>query len=277
MKSTEYRVQSTDQISLSAKRSVSEMVCQQSGLSGEAGLPAIVGITGGIGSGKSTIARALAARGYAVYDCDKEAKRIIAENAEVQQKIIELLGEEAFTNPSAPSLERVKSSARSDCRRSSVELPGGEVSPVYNTAYVAERVFAEPELLERLNQIVHPAVKEDILQRSGPTATRSYSEAVLQAQPVLFIESAILYEAGLDEICDKIIVVEAPEEVRIERTIARDYNGEATEENINKVRARIQAQKAVSHQPSAISNLLVVNNDGKASIEELVTKITHWM
>ena len=76
----------------------------------------IIGITGGIGSGKSTIARALAARGYAVYDCDKEAKRIIAENKDVQQQIIALLGEEAF------------------------------IEGIYNTAYVAQRVFHEPEL-----------------------------------------------------------------------------------------------------------------------------------
>ena len=228
MKSTEYRVQSTDQISLSVKRSVSETVCQQSGLSGEAGLPAIVGITGGIGSGKSTIARALAARGYAVYDCDQ-----------VRKAIIGLLGTEAFT--------------------ASPEHP---FTGIYNTAYVAERVFAEPELLERLNQIVHPAVKRDILERSGHRAT-----------PVLFIESAILYEAGLDGICDKIIVVDAPEEVRIARTIQRDYHGEASDDNINKVRARIRAQKARRFQPSDISCQLVVQNDGKASIDELVAKI----
>ena len=74
-------------------------------------------------------------------------------------------------------------------------------------------------------------------------------------------------------------MVEAPEEVRIERTIQRDYNGEATEENINKVRARIQAQKAVCHQlgQTCLSSQLVVHNDGKRSIDELVTKITHWM
>ena len=90
-----------------------------------------------------------------------------------------------------------------------------------------------------------------------------------------FIESAILYEAGLDELCDRIIVVEAPEEVRIARTIQRDYRGEATEENIDKVRARIQAQKAVCHQPgqTCISPQRVVHNDGKVSIEELVSEI----
>ena len=223
----------------------------------------IIGITGGIGSGKSTIARALAARGYAVYDCDKEAKRIIAENKDVQQKIIELLGEEAFTNPSAPSLE---------------ERAGGEVSPIYNTSYVAQRVFAEPELLEKLNHIVHPAVKEDICQQALPAIYQqsglySVSAAVYQAKPVLFIESAILYEAGLDSLCDKIIVVEAPEDIRIARTIARDYHGDASPENINKVRARIRAQEARRFQPSDISCQLVVQNDGKASIDELVADI----
>ena len=235
MKSTEYRVQSTDQISLSAKRSVSETVCQQSGLSGAAGLSAIVGITGGIGSGKSTIARALAARGYAVYDCDKEAKRIIAENAEVQQKIIELLGEEAF-----------------------IEVPSDQVpsTKVYNTAYVAGKVFAKPELLEKLNGIVHPAVKEDILAKRPD-----------------FVESAILYEAGLDVLCDRIIVVEAPEEVRIERTIQRDYNGEATEENINKVRARIQAQKTSSPLHGGTERGFILINDGRKSIDELAEEI----
>ncbi len=195
----------------------------------------IIGITGGIGSGKSIIARALAARGYAVYDCDREAKRIIAENKDVQQQIIALLGSEAFVNG------------------------------VYNTSYVAQRVFAEPELLERLNQIVHPAVKEDILEK----------------QPD-FVESAILYEAGLDAICDKIFVIEAPEDIRIARAIARDYHGDASPENIDKVRARVRAQRpylSSIHSPlsgsdaSPLSNPTLVTNDGRKSIDELAEEI----
>ena len=190
----------------------------------------IIGITGGIGSGKSTIARALAARGYAVYDCDKEAKRIIAENRDVQQQIIALLGPEAFVNG------------------------------VYNTAYIAQRVFAEPELLEKLNHIVHPAVKEDILEK----------------QPD-FVESAILYEAGLDAICDKIFVIEAPEDIRIARTIARDYHGDASPENIDKVRARIRAQhdQSTIKRPCrvTINQSTILINDGRKSIEELAEEI----
>ena len=160
----------------------------------------IIGLTGGIGSGKSTIAQGLAQRGYAIYDCDREAKRIIAEDKAVQKAIIDLLGEDAFVNGT------------------------------YNTAYVAQRVFAEPELLQALNAIVHPAVAKDIKDRKG-------------SKELLFVESAILFDAGLASLCDKIIIIEAPEEVRIARTLARDYHNETTQENIDKVRARIRAQK----------------------------------
>ena len=100
----------------------------------------LIGITGGIGSGKSTIAHALAAQGYAVYDCDKEAKRIIAQDKDVQAAIIALLGEEAFRE--APS-DQVPS------------------TKVYNTAYVARRVFDEPELLDALNAVLSGMTAED--------------------------------------------------------------------------------------------------------------------
>lgn len=183
----------------------------------------IIGITGGIGSGKSTIARELANRGFAVYDCDREAKRIIAENKQVRQAIIGLLGPESF------------------------------IGETYNTAYVAQRVFSDASLLAKLNAIVHPAVQADILNK----------------QPD-FIESAILYEAGMNHLCDKIIVIEAPEEVRIARTIHRDYKGEATPDNIDKVRARINAQARHTGD-------LIINNDGTQSIAAIVAKITHWM
>lgn len=202
----------------------------------------IIGITGGIGSGKSTIARALAARGYAVYDCDKEAKRIITENKEVQRQIIALFGEESFVNGN------------------------------YNTQHISQCVFSSPqgrssEALKALNGIVHPAVKKDI--KNFSTAKSQFS--------IIFVESAILYESGIDQICDKIIVVEAPEEVRIARTITRDYGGDASPANINKIRARIHAQKEGCYPSSADRTLLTIHNDGKASIDEIVGKIIHWM
>ena len=220
----------------------------------------IIGITGGIGSGKSTIARELSQRGFAVYDCDREAKRIIAENKDVQAAIIQLLGPEAFR----------------DVQRDNVLC-----TKEYNTAYVAQRVFDDPALLQALNAIIHPAVKADILQRSGLTAQRSNSAAVQQAKPVcqaasvLFIESAILFEAGLDSICDKIMVIEAPEDMRIARTIARDYDGAATEENIDKVRARIRAQKSPAAQAPQ-GKIFTITNDGSLELSRVVDLVCHF-
>ena len=191
----------------------------------------IIGITGGIGSGKSTIAKELAKRGYSVYDCDREAKRIINSDPQVQKQIIALLGEEAF------------------------------IDGQYNTAYVSSRVFADSKLLEQLNGIIHPAVCEDI-KNSLP-----YREGM--GVGPFFIESAILFESGLNQLCDKIVVVDAPEDVRIARVIARDYNGNATEDNIAKVRARINAQQFSFAHHAALHIL----NDGQTPIKNLVDLI----
>ena len=181
----------------------------------------MIGITGGIGSGKSTIAQALRQRGFSVYDCDEEAKRIIVEDEAVRKAIVGLFGENAY------------------------------VDGRYNTAYVAQRVFEDGALREQLNAIVHPAVEQDIRVK----------------QPD-FVESAILYESGLDKMCAKVIVVDAPEEIRLARTLNRNYD----------VRARMRAQERVKSQESRVdSNTLLLCNDGKESIEALVEKITHWM
>ena len=209
----------------------------------------LVGITGGIGSGKSTIVQALAARGYAVYDCDREAKRIIVENEEVRKAIIALLGTEAF-----------------------VPSPQHPFTGSYNTSYVSQRVFAEPELLQQLNAIVHPAVKEEIRVQSSKVRVQNSEFSVL------FVESAILFEAGIDSLCDRIVVVDAPEEVRLQRTIARDYHGDATEEHINKVRARMRAQQfRPTDEQKATKKVLTIINDGRTSISDLANEIIQFI
>ena len=209
----------------------------------------LVGITGGIGSGKSTIVQVLAARGYAFYDCDREAKRIIVENAEVRKAIIALLGTEAF-----------------------VPSPQHPFTGSYNTFYVSQRVFAEPELLQQLNAIVHPAVKEEIRVQSSEVRVQNSEFSVL------FVESAILFEAGIDSLCDRIVVVDAPEEVRLARTIARDYHGDATEEHINKVRARMRAQQfRPTEEQKASKKVLTINNDGRTSISDLANEIIQFI
>lgn len=178
----------------------------------------LIGITGGIGSGKSTICRALAAAGYPVYDTDKEAKRIIVENPEVRSKMIALFGEDIYDED------------------------------VYYTDRVAAQVFADPEKLAALNAIVHPAVCADVRQWAN--------------EKEAFVESAILYSSGLADLCDKVVWVDAPEDIRIARTIRRDGT------NIDKVRARIRAQRDDRTRAD-----LIVNNDGNTNIKD----ITLWI
>ncbi len=189
----------------------------------------IIGITGGIGSGKSAISNQLRALGYAVYDSDREAKRLIHEHAWVREQIIELFGEEVF------------------------------VDNVYQTPLVAQRVFADPALLARLNAIVHPAVREDIVRRYMPTPNSDKA-----GDRLMFIECAILYEAGIDALCDKVVCVTAPEQVRLERVIQRDNS------NIEKVRARMRAQKAEEYEQRAD---IVLNNDGTTPLTTLCQEL----
>ncbi len=154
------------------------------------------GLTGGIGSGKTTAARMLALLGIPVYDSDRSAKRLMARDPEVIRRIRELLGDAAYRN-GAP-----------------------------DNAFIAERVFRDESLLTGLNNIVHPAVLKDYLK---------WTDAHRDA-PCTVIESAILLESGFARYVDKIIVVTAPEEIRIRRCMVRD---KADEEAI---RRRIEAQ-----------------------------------
>lgn len=184
----------------------------------------IIGITGGIGSGKSTIAKQLREMGYAVYDTDSEAKRLIVEDAGLRQQIEQLFGKEVYQDG------------------------------VYQTALVAQRVFADQSLLARLNAIVHPAVKADILR---------WAEN-MNHPTLCFVECAILYQAGFDTLCDKVVVVTAPEEVRLQRAVVRDHS------TIEKVRARMRAQEVEKDIERAD---LIVNNDGKTEITAICLQI----
>lgn len=142
----------------------------------------VIAITGGIGSGKTTIANLLRERNYPVYDTDAAGRKLQDEDAQVRAKIISLLGEKAYTGH---TLDR---------------------------SFVAAQVFADSGLLLALNAIVHPAVVADF---------KSW-KAGFDSQQLLFMECAVLFEAGFENLVDKIMVVTAPEELRIERVMRRD-------------------------------------------------------
>lgn len=140
-----------------------------------------VGVTGGIGSGKSTVCRLFAQRGIAVYDSDAAAKRLMGEDAALRRGLTARFGAETFR--------------------------GGEL----DRGYLAAIVFSDPQALADLNALVHPAVMRDF----NAWAARQQGSYVI-------LESAILFEAGLEGSVDKTLAVLAPRELRIERTCRRD-------------------------------------------------------
>lgn len=142
----------------------------------------IIALTGGIGSGKSTVARVLRAWGYAVFDCDSRARRLMDESAEIKRRIALEIAAEVIEN--------------------------GEI----NRRTLSDIVFADKEKLLILNSIVHNAVREDI---------RNWRSS-LYSRPFVFVETAILYSSGLFNDVDGELRVTAPAEVRIRRVMARN-------------------------------------------------------
>jgi len=185
-----------------------------------------IGITGGIGSGKSYVCRLLEAHGLTVYDCDSAAKRLMRSSAEVVSQLKNLIGDDAYTD-------------------------SGEL----NKAVVAQFLLASEANAKAIDNIVHPAVFRDF-EESGQE----------------WIESAILYESGADRLVDHVVVVTAPEEVRIDRVMKRDG---ITNEKARQWLARQWPQEKVK----ALADFEIVN-DGiqplNPQIDDLLSHISHW-
>lgn len=164
-----------------------------------------IGITGGMGSGKSYISALLRDHlGVPVYDCDTEAKRLICEDGSVKQKLIALAGPDIF-------------------REGTLQK-----------RLLADFIFTSPLHVRQVNGIVHPAVREDFRKWVGR-----------QTAAVVAMESAILYESGLDTEVDDVLYVDAPEELRIRRAMRRDgSNRMQTESRIRMQQSEAQKQKA---------------------------------
>jgi dephospho-CoA kinase len=142
----------------------------------------IIGLTGGIGSGKSTVASYIASKGIPVYIADEEAKKIM-ELPEVISEVQQLFDEDVLLENN--QLNRVK---------------------------IADIVFKNPQKLQELNAVIHPKVKQHFKEWLKQQ----------EQFPFIIKEVAILFETGGDAACDKIILVTAPEEERIKRVVKRD-------------------------------------------------------
>jgi dephospho-CoA kinase len=187
-----------------------------------------IGITGGIGSGKTTIASIFKLLGVPVYNSDERAKWLMNADVELRKNIELQFGVDAF-----------------------------HPDQTINKAYLARRVFNNREELDKLNQLVHPAVAKDFLNWSLPQKT----DLVMQ-------EAALIFEAGIDKFLDAVIVVDCPDELRIQRVITRSGMSRA------EVEARI-AHQLPSSALRARANWIINNDECSLVIPQVVAILSH--
>ena len=182
-----------------------------------------VGVTGGIGSGKSTVCRILQVLGVPVFNADDEGKRLLNGDQEVRRAVITGFGEGLYAS--------------------------GEL----DRRSLAAIVFNDPAALQKLNGIVHPAVRERF---------RAWCDEQ-KGSPYVVMEAAILAESGGAAAMDHLAVVTAPEDLRIRRVMERDGAGE------EEVRARMRNQ-ADDDARVAKADTVIVNDDRTMVIPQVL-------
>ena len=190
----------------------------------------IIGITGGIGSGKSLICRIFSTMNIPIYDADSRAKYLINKDIPLKKSIKNLLGDNAYT-------------------------PTDE----YNREWVASQVFNNPDLLKQLNSLVHPCVQKD-----SHNWVKKYTKF-----PFLLYEAALMKAAGVDNMFDKVVVVNAPIELRIKRIQVRDKRSE------QEIKAII-ARQITDEERLKIADYIIENNDlsiAKRQMDEILKKM----
>ena len=178
-----------------------------------------IGITGGIGSGKSYVCRLLEQRGYSVYDCDSAAKRLIVSSPSIRRRLTALIGPHTYFDDGS-----------------------------LNKGAVAAYLLASEAHANDIDRIVHPAVFRDFIE-SG----------------IEWMESAIIYESGIYRLIDRVIVVTAPQEVRIQRVMARDG---ISREKVLEWMSRQMPQEEVRQRAD-----YEIVNDGQADLQQQLEDI----
>ena len=186
-----------------------------------------LGITGGIGSGKSYISQIFSALGIAVYDADTETKLLYSRDTTLQTELVALLGGEIFKDQ------------------------------VLQKDIMAAKIFSCPELLAKVNALVHPAVFQDF--------------AFWRASkfPYVIMESAILAQTPFANVADRILTVSAPTALRLERLQRRD---QAAQEDLQR---RMNNQWSDEMREAKAD--FVIYSDGKSPLLPQVEKVHRAM
>lgn len=186
--------------------------------------PLQIGITGGIGSGKSTVARIFQVLGIPVYDADSRAKAVMIQSDSLKKAIITNFGENAY-------------------------LADGSL----NRRFLAEQVFSDGEKTKLINSLVHPAVAQDYEQWL----------AHQQSTPYVIREAALMIESGAYRSLDKLIVVTAPEELRLQRIRTRDPQRSEAE-----IRGII-AKQMPEEEKLKFADFIIYNDEKHSLIEQV--------
>ncbi|WP_265428560.1 dephospho-CoA kinase [Chryseobacterium sp. YIM B08800] len=188
--------------------------------------PKIIGLTGGIGSGKTTVAKFIEDFGFPVYYSDDRAKDIVNDNDDLKAKIKELLGDESY-----------------------------DENGLYNRKFVAEKVFNNKDLLQSLNEIIHPAVRldfEDWVKK--------------QTKYLIFKETALLFELKLNKQCYQSVLVTAEDNIRIKRVMDRDGK---TYREVQSVMEKQMPEK----EKIKLADCIIYNNTNLDDLKEQTEKI----
>ena len=187
----------------------------------------IIGITGGIGTGKTTVSKYLEDKGYYVINADQIAKDLLTNNNIIKEKIIKEFGANSYVNNQ------------------------------YNTSYISNIVFNNTKKLIRLNQIVHPAVLNQIINLIDTAMQKNIK--------IIFIDIALLFELNLEEGVDYILTITAKEDIRIDRVIKR--SNLPIEEIKRRINNQISVEEVVQN-----SDFVIENND---TIEKLYNSVDY--
>lgn len=172
--------------------------------------PEVICISGGIGAGKSVVSRILRTKGYAVYDCDLEARRLMDNDPDLHQRLRKEIGPQAVSSDG-----------------------------ILDRGYISGIVFSDPDKLRRLNEMVHTLVKNDI--------ESWISRGQQEEEKLLFIETAIPVSSGVEYLCHRIWQVTAPVGLRVARAVSR--SGLTEEEVLKRIAAQV-AEEAYSSDVS---------------------------
>ena len=192
-----------------------------------------IGITGGIGSGKSTVAKLFEVLGIPVYYADAAAKKLMNEDRNLKARIGLEFGKEAY------------------------------IDGKLNSKYISAIVFANPEKLEILNSLVHPATLKEAEQWMNKHAVSGG-----QATPYTIKEAALIFESGAHEQLDFVIGVYAPTPLRIQRTMQRD--------NISRKEVMSRMNKQIDETiKMKLCNFVIKNDEQQLVIPQVMTLHNH--